>query len=96
VVHAGGSLAFKLRFDKKRGMRSLLRFKCLYAANRVGLLHIDIRDVLNLQTYLSISEYVFAFASLSPRITALPIAVTDRSSRRASDIIVTPNSLTAQ
>ena len=43
----------------------------------------DIWDVFNLQTYLSIGEYLFAFASFSPRITALPIAVTDRSSRRA-------------
>jgi len=56
----------------------------------------DIRDVLNLQTYLSISEYLFAFASLSPRIPALPIAATDRFSQWESDIIVTPNSLTAQ
>ena len=35
----------------------------------------DIRDVLNLQTYLSISEYLFAFASLSP---VLPLGISEK------------------
>jgi len=38
--------------------------------NDDGLGACDIRDVLNLQIYLSNSKYLLAFASLPPRITA--------------------------
>ena len=37
-----------------------------------------------------------AFISFSPRITALPTAVTDNSSRRERDIVFTPTSLASQ
>ena len=54
------------------------------------------RDVLNLSTYVSTSKYFLVIASLSPQATDLLIAVTDIFSRRESDAIETPNSLTAQ